>query len=153
MPSRLKTYYQALAETNLTAREQNIPVRGVVNLQTSVSAGDLPVRLLLPVGARADGRNIAAIDLSGRFRTARWRITDLLLLANTTEGRGLEDFAEELVDYVVQYETVMNARRQMAAGMLLEDLSIETGIFEWPHLSGVWYFGAQAVHGVKETIE
>src|SRR3990167_7439761 len=157
--SKLLEGFDALAATSVTARNQNVQTRGPKNLMTSINPSDLPLRLLLPVDQNSEGRNIGAIDLAGRYRTAIWKVTDLFLLEYVESGAGLYDCAEDLTLYVVAYENAINANRTLIRNcMVIEDLLCRMGVFEWPmsvakNAANPEYFGVWCSLTIKEIIQ
>lgn len=150
--SRLRQIYKALEEVHVELRGRTVRCRGLDNLAAQISRANLPLRLLLPVGSSANGRNLTIITADGTGRNATWLIPELCLIATATQGQGLEEYAGDLVDYVVALEQAALARRVDFEGFLVNNIAMDTGIFEWPSGSDVWYFGVRTNYTVTELI-
>lgn len=153
MPSsRLREVYKSIEEATIQVGTTVVRCRGLDNLDTKVNKANLPLRLLLPVGATASGRNLIINTADGSGRSGLWTIPDLMLWALSVSGQGLEDYAGVLVDYCVEYERTMLSRRTDHLGWIHNNLAIDTGMFEWPLGSDTWYYGVRALHTVTELI-
>lgn len=150
--SSLREIYKNIEETHVELNGDVVRVRGLDNLKTAVNAANLPLRLLLPVGSSASGKNLMVMTADGSGRNGIWTIPELFLLALATSGKGLEEFAGTLVDYVVEFESAFLFRRTDAVNYVYNNLALETGMYEWPIGSEVWYFGCRAIHTVTELI-
>jgi hypothetical protein len=150
--SELRAIYKSLEEVSVRVGDTDVRVRGLDNLKTSVNKANLPLRLLLPVGSTASGRNLIINTADGSGRQGVWTIPDLMLWALETSGQGLEDYAGTLVDYCVEYERAILSRRTDHLGWIHNNLALDTGMFEWPLRSDVWYYGARGVHTITELI-
>lgn len=152
--SKLREAYKAIEGTSIQLNGDTVRCRGLDNFQTVVNPANLPLRLLLPVGSNANGRNLSIISADHSGRAATWLIPELALLAPMTAGQGLEEYAGLLVDYVVAYEQAILDRRVDFAneGFLINNMALDTGLYEWPAESGKWYFGVRANLTVQELI-
>lgn len=150
--SRLREIYKAIEETHVEIANTPVRVRGLDNLTTAVNRANLPLRILLPVGSNAAGRNLNIITADGSGRSGIWTIPEIMFRAAVSQGQGLEEYAGDLVDYVVNFEQAILERRTSYVGFIHTNLSLDTGEFEWPSGSNVWYFGVRAVHTVGELI-
>lgn len=151
--SALRDIYRAIEQTNVLLPDGTpVRVRGLDNLATQVTRANLPLRLLLPVGSNANGRNLSIITADGGGRSAVWTIPEIALLRPVSAGQGLEEAAGELVDYVTAYEAAILARRTAFTGFIINNIAIDTGELEWPRESGSWYFGVSVTLTVTELI-
>lgn len=150
--SQLRAIYKAIEETNVFLNGSRVPCRGLDGLDPRIPRAALPVRLLLPVGSNANGRNLSLISADGHGRDATWMIPELALIAQVTSGKGLEEYAGTLVDYVVALEDAIQNRRADYAGFFINNIATDTGEFEWPAGSGNWYFGVRTNYTVRELI-
>jgi len=154
MKSQLFTAYDNLAAMNMIARGKNVQTRGLAKLSTMVNPSDLPLRLLLPVDQNSEGRNIGALDFASQHRVATWKVTDLFLLEYVQAGAGLYDAAADLVMYVLDYEDAINANRRLVPNaIIVEDLMMRMGVYNWPLDSDGNYFGVWCSLTLKEVIQ
>lgn len=152
--SKLRECYKVIENTTIHLDGKVVRCRGLDNLQTQVSTANLPLRLLLPVGSNANGRNLSMISADHTGRAATWLIPELMLLAPVGAGQGLEEYAGPLVDYVVEYEYAILDRRSdySTEGFLISNMALDTGIYEWPAGSDKWFFGVRSNLTVQELI-
>lgn len=152
--SKLRGIYKAIEGTNIELNGKTVKCRGLDNFSIVVNTANLPLRLLLPVGSNANGRNLSVISADHTGRSAVWLIPELALLAPVAAGQGLEEFAGDLVDYVVLYERAILDRRADFAdqGFFITNMALDTGMFEYPAESGKFYFGVRSNLTVQELI-
>lgn len=150
--SILRDIYKAIEETSIDLGGKTVRCRGLDGLKSQVPRAALPLRLLLPVGSNANGRNLSIISADHSGRSAVWVIPELALIAPMAQGQGLEEYAGDLVDYVVALEQAINDRRVEFNGFLINQIATDTGMFEWPAESNSWYFGVRTNYTVTELI-
>jgi len=91
-----------------------------------VAAGDLPVRIIVPV-TEAAGEFVAIGNLSA----IEWRIHDVLLYAAVTQGSGIHQFTSEMATYIEQYITALKANRVFATTGVLVGWEFRMGPIAW----------------------
>ncbi len=139
----LRDVYDALAAVSLTVGGKAVTVFNVDSLPESVTTADLPCRLLLPLEPR-EGENFVYAGIQGGLVTVTWVITDLLLVRPLAQGEGLHTVAPDLVAYAQAYLEALKPLRKLTTTAVLREISISTGVFEYPARSGNLYFGARA---------
>lgn len=139
-------------------------VRGVVtptayvpdNLPPTIPSGNLPVRLLLPLGTQPNARSAVAVTF-GRGSTIPWTIFDLFLLRPVTQGQLLEHAVGSLVKYTQAYIDAFStpaARsliRNSSGAATLESIIADMGIYTYPRDSSTSYFGVEMALSIKEV--
>lgn len=150
--SKLREIYKAIEETPIDLNGATVRCRGLDGLKTQIPRASLPLRLLLPVGSNANGRNLSIISADHSGRSAVWVIPELALIAPMAQGQGLEEYAGDLVDYVVALEQAILDRRVEFNGFLISQMATDTGLFEWPAGGDSWYFGVRTNYTVTELI-
>jgi len=122
MSSNIKGIYTALANM----RVGSVKARNINKVKLSIKAADLPIRLLLP-GTKGEGEFVAM----GTSQKMIWTIRDLCIWAPLTMGKGIEQFAESMVDYMALYiEAVKNNRFPVNCTNILS-WEIQLGPIPW----------------------
>jgi hypothetical protein len=140
--SQITSIYDALEAITVTTTSGSTPmVYNLSDLPKNADTARLPARLLLPVGNNpGEGREGSFIAI-GATMTITWQISDLMLWQATEQGRGLPEFAPELVDYCGEYMDAMRTFKCPTSNSALERVTVTPGIYEWPSMSGKYYSG------------
>jgi hypothetical protein len=75
-----------------------------------------------------------------------------MLWQASEQGRGLQEFAPELVDYCGKYLDAMRAFRCPVSDTALTSLDMIPGIYEWPVSSGNFYSGVLCQLTIQEHV-
>jgi len=154
MACQLRTIYNTIAAVSVTAGGKTPTVYNLDSLPDVMHSASVPARLLLPVASNMEGRNLSFVLAgTGQMRTAQWKITDLLLWQAQAQGRGLEQVAGHLVDYVAAYVNAVAAKQPLISGQVtLEDMTLTPGVFLYPSSGATAWFGVEVVWQIKEII-
>lgn len=96
---------QAIAALPVTWQAQVVPVRYELDLPVTGDSAELPMRLIPAIAgiSLSTARPVTAT----RGMLARWQITEYLLAREAGMGRGTQDTAADLVDYLDQYTRLL----------------------------------------------
>lgn len=150
--SAIRDVYEAFARCEVVVRGAPVPCRSLDRASTAINRANLPVRILLPaaLAARGEGR---VLDAAGKGRLIAWTIPELTLVATASEGRGVEDAAELLIETMAAQEAALARRRFLWQAFSLTRVEAETGVFNWPAGSEAWYIGIRWQYAVEERVE
>jgi hypothetical protein len=127
--SSITSIYAALAAVTVTTTSGKTPtVYDLDELPESISTAILPARLLIPVGSNPGEGRMAEFYAIGTQMTVNWQVNDLMLWQASEQGRGLQEFAPELVDYCGKYLDAMRAFRCPVSDTALTSLDMIPGI-------------------------
>ena len=146
MGSNLLAIYDALALVQVPVNGVIVPVKNVTGLPATVASGDVPIRLLMPLGTRPGSNAVSEITLMG-MASSDWRITDMLLLKPAQAGK-LDDVAPLMVRYMADYATALMRTRALA-GAPIVGFSMDAGVGPYPE--GTQWYGVNVTLTVKET--
>jgi hypothetical protein len=150
--SDIRNIYNALEAVNVTDGSDTIVCYDLDELPKAIDTAILPCRLLLPVGNNpGEGREGVFIAV-GTTMTINWQISDLMLWEASEQGRGLSEFAPELVSYCGRYLDAMRTFRQPYGSSALESVEMIPGMYEWPIGSGRYYSGVLCQLIIREAL-
>ncbi len=140
--SQLTALYAAIAAASpvFTHNGNGITVYAPANLKGSYNGGDLPARVIIPVGPQADGKQGTFVYMGTALKVT-WTIPDMLLLQPADQGSGISDYASNLIAYCGAYADLIRTLRNPVSQCVLENLSFAPGIYTWPVGSGQSYAG------------
>lgn len=149
--SDLVNIYDALAAMPVTIEGAVVTAYAPRNMPASVPTGNLPVRILLPLGTRS-GANAVSQQSMARQNvtvTCEWRCVDLFLYKPGSQGR-VSDNAGALVQYQAAYVDAIKYYHHLTKTALIEAVAMDVGIYEYPAGSKEQYFGVQVTVTIKE---
>ena len=151
MNSRLLDIYAALQALPILLEGKAIPCYG---LEDSGIINTTPLRVLSPLSDKADGRSVTPMTFGGAL-TLQWHITDLGLIASVTEGSSIEFHKPRIVAYQAEY--VNKAFQDKHLGIVpktitVNSIDIEIGAYEYPLISGQWFYGVKATWTIRENL-
>lgn len=151
--SNILTAYDNLAKLAVTTKSGKTPkVYNLASLPESLNTAQLPCRLLLPLGGMpGEGRDGQFLGI-GESATMQWQVNDLMFWQASEQGRGVKDFAKDLVDYCGQYAEAMKSYKCPATDMVLDGWSVTPGEFEYPLGSGRYYAAVRCQLMITEEI-
>lgn len=128
-------------------------VEGRTLAQAGKSVSQTPVRIISPLSDKNEARGAVRATLGGMVQVS-WVITDLMLFKATKDGSGLEYNMAQLVSYLGAYVETLHASKKLGLtnGVMIEDIDIEIGTFQYPLFSDNFYHGAKATLTIHETI-
>jgi hypothetical protein len=112
------------------------------------------VRLLLPTGTfnASTTATFAPVTINSISR-ATWMITDLCLWRPVGQGLGMRDIGGILTEYSANYATaIVNRGRAVTQQSYTTSWEIQAGVYEFPELSGIGYWGVRSIVRVDEII-
>ena len=151
--------YQALVAaltvtfTGQMTTAYNIKAKDAKDLDDSVQASALPLRLLLPYGG---GENMSAAMEEpeiGNVADIVWTFSDVLLWRPTTFGEGLGDSTYDLREYVSAYMTAALGldASSISDRMAMEGLNVQVvPAYNFPEGGAAFYQGVIATWTVRE---
>lgn len=151
MSSQISAIYTAIGALSVSVGAVTPKVYALSALPDTVSSGNLPCRLLLPVAAMSEGRTMNFVTIT-RTATINWKLTDLMLWQAQAQGRGLEQVAADLVSYMAAYIAAVQGKQALLTNVTTENLSLEPGIFRYPLAGDKWWYGVEAVWTIKEIV-
>lgn len=121
-------------------------------LKNTVSAAQLPARVLAPMENAAEGEGLQLLTF-GTTSTGRvdWIIRDVLLLKPTTQGMGLPEVSPLLVKYAQDYATKLQTTRRVLNTATIIRAGILPGVIEWPVNSETFYQGVECALTITEV--
>ena len=102
----------------------NIKARNIEKVNLAITK--TPIRLLLP---STEGR--VEFVAMGNSMAAQWTIRDLCLFAPLTQGKGVEQFAKGMVDYITGYMDKVKETRSPATNICIVDVSFQMTPMPW----------------------
>jgi hypothetical protein len=150
MPSRLLDIYNALAALPVTVGA--VSVLGLTPALYRSKPASFPIRILTPLSDASEGREGARFSMAGASFAMQWRVVDLLLWRAASQGAGIETYMDDLLSYQVAYVSVIAAQRKIADA-IIENLSMDVGIYSYPAESGKDYFGVKCELVIKEIFK
>lgn len=151
MGSQLEAIFDKLAGTGINI--EGTPIVGRVLADVSTVVNSTPTRIISPLSDKNEGKNAAKASF-GKMWQVDWTITDLLLLAQTTDGSGLENHMNKLVKYQRAYLEAMKANHKLGfvRHVMITGIDVEIGVYQFPVNSGKFYHGAKATLVVHEIV-
>lgn len=159
MPSRIVDIYRAIGNIPVSAAGKTPTVRHLDQLPRSVSTAQLPIRLMLPFGnfntLLSRQADVSHVTISGAVNRVNWFVRDLCLWRPLAQGIGLEDSADQIMEYAGNYLAAITEHRRSlsnAGQSFIDGAAISPGIHEYPLESGNWYFGIDCTVNVIEIL-
>jgi hypothetical protein len=151
--SVIRNIYNALEDVTVTTTSGVTPTAyDLDELKEGITTADLPCRLLLPLGSSpGEGREGQFIAV-GTTMAIVWQVNDLMLWQASEQGRGLQEFAPEIVDYCGKYLDAMRTFRKPYGSSALESVNMNPGEYEWPTGSGRYYAGVLCQLSIREAV-
>ena len=152
--SQINAIYAALAAVSITLTDGTpIACKSLAQLPESLNTTILKSRFLFPIGQNPgearDGQFIAI----GNVITINWQIPDLMLYQASEQGRGLKEFAPQLVDYCGKYADAMRTfGKAPTSHSTIESFQMIPNEYEWPLGTGNYYAGVLCLLNIKEVL-
>lgn len=121
--SAVLSIYSALAGLTITGVKAT---RDLPDVKLVFAPKDLPLRLLLP-STHGDLSYIAI----GTLNKVDWAIRDLCLWAPLTSGKGIEQFSEDMLQYVADYIAALKGLRNPTAQSVITQVGFQMGPVPW----------------------
>lgn len=103
MPSNIASIITAITALNVQLSSVTVLVRAGTSLKDSEEIGDLPTRIVSPVGMTSQRTRVQSLGGAGHVMTTEWTITDTCLLRAVGMGLGLTDIALIYQEYMANY--------------------------------------------------
>lgn len=107
MSSNIKQIYREIAKLDIGS----VKARDLSNVK--LTARQLPVRVLMPQTAGTS--SYFGMGKSPVMNTT-WTIRDLCLWVEVSQGKGIEQYAEGMLDYITLYIDELKTNRSLVAG-------------------------------------
>ncbi len=120
--SAISEIYDALAGLSISG----VRVRNIDKAKIKVSASDLPVRILLP--STSGELSYVAI---GTLNKVEWSVRDICLWAPLSSGRGIEQHADDMVDYIKAYVAALKTLRNPTPQSVITNVGFQMGPVPW----------------------
>lgn len=158
MASQIVGLYSALAATTVVVNGVTVGVKDLTTLPNSLDTAILPCRLLTPI-SQFLGSNlqsgIGTIASYSGVNEVRWNVADIAYFKPVAQDIGIRAIADDLVIYMREYQAMISAFTMSSAGgstMWIQNLVMNAGVFEYPLLSGRFFYGVAATLTVVEKI-
>lgn len=148
--SQLGTIVSNIAGMLVNLGGSAVTARALSSMPDSLRAATLPLRLVLADGTD-NGGGIQALTLAPGAQQATWRIRDILVYRPVAQGVGLEDALPVLVEYAEDYAAALSENRNIADRAVIENVTAEFAVWEYPEGSGTRYHIVEHVLSVRET--
>ena len=113
----------------------------------AIDTASMPARILLPPSGNMDVLHGAGVN-------STWTINDLFLIDTAARDMGMPSFAPVMASYCASYGDAIGKMWQVLSGnstlTLSMNVSINTGKYEYPSGSGVYFYGCLAVVTIEE---
>ena len=157
MASQIVELYSALAATNIAVNGVTIRVKDLTGLPSALDTAILPCRLLTPISSFLTNNMQSGVwTVAGYSGVAevRWNVADIMYLKPLAQDVGIRAIADDLVAYMREYQVMISAFVPPSIGSTLwvQNLTMNAGVFEYPLLSGRWFYGVAAMLSVVEKI-
>jgi len=103
-----------------------IPARNIDKIKLEIKDSDLPMRMLLP---SAEG-DLGFVGI-GSLNNIQWTIRDLCLWAPVSAGKGIEQYAGSMVDYLKLYIAAVKASRNPTGQSTISNVAFTMGPVPW----------------------
>lgn len=154
MASQLVAICDALAaiEVSFSSDGRDYAIAGTPLAQVTDYVPVLPVRLILPPGSYGNGVSNYQYQTFGNVLRVTWNIVDMLLFESVALGQQIGLKYAAMATYVQEYFPAVSAVRKLAGVGVVNTMSPNVGVIEYPRGSGRFYNGVQMVVSVDETI-
>lgn len=153
MSSQLRAIYAAIAGMPVRYNSAIVTAYDLAALPNQVPATNLPVRLLLPLESRGEGRGVNYVSLgTPAVVTVDWKLVDLMLALPISQGSGIQDVAPLLVDYKAEYLEHVRNNKRIAHVANITSVAMEMAAFTYPASSRTAYFGVEVTLTIKEIV-
>lgn len=150
MATRLSTIATNIAGVSVALGGVTVAAKALTTMPDSLRAASLPMRLVLADGTVGEG-GIRAVAIGGALQQAVWRIRDVFVYKPVAQGVGLEEALPVLATYVGTYAAAMSSKRTIATNSVIEDITAEIAVWEYPEGSGTKYHIVEHVLSIRET--
>jgi len=120
--SNIQDIYTSIANMKVGS----VKARNINKVKLAVRNSDLPMRLLLP-STSAEGDFI----MIGNLQNVGWAIRDLCLWAPLSAGKGVEQFADSMLDYISLYIAQVKENRNPATNATIMGVEAQMGPVPW----------------------
>lgn len=158
MASQIVELYNALALTSITVNGVAVRVKRLDELPNALDTAGLPCRLLTPISPFL-GNNLQSgiwtVATYSGVNEVRWNVADIAYFKPVAQDIGIRAVADDLVIYMREYQAMISAFTMSSAGgstMWVQNLAMSAGVFEYPLLSGRFFYGVAATLTVVEKI-
>ena len=122
MASAISEIYTSLSGMSITG----VTARNIEEVKLSINQGDLPVSMLLP----STSGELEFVAL-GSLNKITWVIRDLCLWAPLSAGAGIQDYAEDMVDYIKDYLVLVKDNRCPTDNSSISGVAVQMGPIPW----------------------
>lgn len=126
--SNIDDILQAIADVTVTVNGEDVRGKCGDDMPNSIHSADLPYRQVMLRDSEEDG--VQAISM-GSFQ-ARWSITDRMIWKSVAMGGGLDEILPVLHKYAAQYAATMGQHIKIAKSSLIEQMTAELAVWEYP---------------------
>lgn len=149
--SAIASIYAALYALAPTVSTDNMPtVQAYGSVNEFAHSDDLPMRKLQAF-ANESGSEFAFVAL-GTTATVRWTIVDRLFYRVPGQGRGWQEFADDLTTYAASYINILRTNRALTAQSHVVEATFTPRIFTFPEGGNTSIAGVDVVLTVEEVI-
>ena len=139
MASNIASIISAITALDVQLSGTSVLVRSGTTLKDSEEIGDLPTRIVSPVGMTSQRTKVQTLGGAGHVLNTEWTITDTCLLRAVGMGLGLMDIADVYQAYMAAY--IEQARQLSGQTYTLTLLTQRAQVIEYVNGSGRNYHG------------
>ena len=138
--SAVKAIYASIAAMEVAGASS----RDITAIKLAIKSADMPMRMLLP-----STKGVMSYVGLGTLNNMSWVIRDLCLWAPLSAGTGVQQFAEDMIDYIVAYIKALKALRNPTAQSVITGVAFQMGPIPWGDND---YWGVDITLTVEEII-
>lgn len=152
MSSAIASIYSALAAKTVTVGTVTPTIYSLASIPHNAATAILPCRMLLPMGNNPTGGDGFRFIAMGSSAKVEWQVIDLLLWEASSQGRGIEDVAPDLLAYCGAYVDMLRTFTAPTAQSHLVSANCVPGMYQYPAGAGNSYFGVLCTLVVEEAL-
>lgn len=120
-------------------------------MRNRVNAGDLPLRILSPIGVAESATVTPTVfNPAPDGGEITWTVFELVLLGTAPEGRGMRGHVNQMVDLQIAYTSaIFDTGAKLMRGVLWQSFTMESGIYAF---NNVDYFAVEFRHQITEIL-
>ena len=103
-----------------------VKARNIDRIKLTIKDSDLPMRMLLP---SAEG-DLGFVGI-GSLNNIQWTIRDLCLWAPVSAGKGVEQYADSMMDYLKLYIAQIKSSRNPTSQSHISNVAFTMGPVPW----------------------
>lgn len=149
--SAIASIYSAIAALTPTVSTDNMPtVQAYGAVNSTLHSDELPMRKLQAFANESEGE--MAFVAMGHTAQVTWTIVDRFFYRFATQGKGWEDFADELTKYCASYINTLRTNRAPTLQSHVTGARFVPGVYVFPEGSNNRVAGVDVILSIDEVI-